>query len=320
MKLGVLTVLFGQQPLEQALDYIAQSGLDAVELGSGNFPGDAHCNPYKLLEDDAACKALLKAVEKRGLRISALSCHGNPLHPNKQMAKAYAETHRKSIELAAKLGIGRVIDFSGCPGEGPNGAKPNWVTCAWPPDFQEILDWQWKEVVIPWWKEDATFAKKHKVKICIEIHPGMVVYNTETMLRLRDAAGDAIGVNFDPSHLFWQGMDPVACIRKLGDAIYHFHAKDCKVYTRNSDLNGVNDTKSYGDEANRSWIFRTVGYGHGYDVWKDIISALRMVGYDDVLSIEHEDSLMSVNEGFQKAVTFMKEVMTAEGKAEMWWA
>jgi sugar phosphate isomerase/epimerase len=320
MKLGVLTVLFGQQPLEQALDYIAESGLTAVELGSGNFTSDVHCNPDKLLGDDAACKALLKAVESRGLEITALSCHGNPLHPNKEIAKAHAEVHRKSIELAAKLGIDRVVDFSGCPGEGPNGTMPNWVTCAWPPDFQEILKWQWDEVAIPWWKENAKFAKKHKVKICIEIHPGMLVYNTETMLKLRDAAGDAVGVNFDPSHLFWQGMDPVACIRKLGDAIYHFHAKDCKVYTRNSELNGVNDSKSYGDEANRSWIFRTVGYGHGYDVWKDMISALRIVGYDDVLSIEHEDSLMSVNEGFQKAVSFMKEVMVTENPGSMWWA
>ncbi|MDO8589049.1 MAG: sugar phosphate isomerase/epimerase [Armatimonadota bacterium] len=320
MKLGVLTVLFSQQPLEQALDYIAESGLEAVELGSGNFPGDAHCNPHKLLEDDAACKALLKAVESRGLEISALSCHGNPLHPNKKIAAAHADTHRKSIELAAKLGINRVVGFSGCPGEGPNATKPNWVTCAWPPDFQEILDWQWDEVVIPWWKENAAFAKKHKVKICIEIHPGMVVYNTETMLRLREAAGETVGVNFDPSHLFWQGMDPVACIHKLGDAIYHFHAKDCRVYTRNSEVNGVNDTKSYGDEINRSWLFRTVGYGHGYDVWKDMISALRMVGYDDVLSIEHEDSLMSVNEGFQKAVSFLKEVAVSESPGAMWWA
>jgi len=320
MKLGVITVLFGQQPLEQALDYIRDSGLDAVELGTGNYPGDSHCNPDKLLGDEKARKALLKALKSRGLEISALSCHGNPLHPNKKIAQDHHDTHRKTVELAEKLGVNRVINFSGCPGDGPTAKKPNWVTCPWPTDYSEIIEWQWKERVIPYWKAEAAFAKKHKVKICFEMHPGFVVYNVETLLRLRGAVGDVVGANFDPSHLFWQGMDPAACIRKLGDAIYHFHAKDCRVDPANASVNGVLDTKSYGDEINRSWVFRTVGYGHGQEVWKDIISALRLVGYDDVLSIEHEDSLMSVNEGFQKAVAFMREVMTSEGKAQMWWA
>ena len=320
MKLGVFTVLFGQQPLEQALDYIAESGAEAVEIGTGNYPGNSHCDPDKLLGNEAACKALLKAVESRGLTISALSCHGNPLHPNAKFARENHEVHRKTVELAPKLGVDRVINFSGCPGDGPSAAKPNWVTCPWPPDYSEILEWQWKEKVIPYWKEEAAFAKKHKVRICFEMHPGFVVYNTETRLRLREAAGDVIGANFDPSHLFWQGMDPVESIRKLGDAIYHFHAKDCRVDPINARVNGVLDTKHYGDELNRAWIFRTVGYGHGYEVWKDIISTLRLVGYDDVLSIEHEDSLMSTNEGMQKAIAFLKEVMTTESKAEMWWA
>jgi sugar phosphate isomerase/epimerase len=152
------------------------------------------------------------------------------------------------------------------------------------------------------------------------MHPGFVVYNTDTMLRLRESCGDNLGANFDPSHLFWQGMDPVACIRKLGDAIFHFHAKDVKIDPYNTMINGVLDYKSYGDEIKRSWIFRTVGYGHDYQIWKDMISALKMIGYDYVLSIEHEDSLMSVNEGFQKAVTFLKQVVVTEKAGEMWWA
>ena len=320
MKVGVLTVLFSQQPLEQALDYVVQAGCQAIELGSGNYPGNAHCNPDKLLGDDAACKALLKAVSSRNLEISALSCHGNPLHPDKKIAREHHDTWRKTVQLARKLGVNRVINFSGCPGDGPTAAKPNWVTCPWPTDFSDIVEWQWKECVIPYWKEEGNFAKQHGVKICFEMHPGFVVYNTETLLKLRDAVGDVIGANFDPSHLFWQGMDPVACIRKLGDAIYHFHAKDCRIDIPNTSVNGVLDTKSYGDEINRSWIFRTLGYGHDFSVWKDIVSTLRLVGYDDVLSIEHEDSLMSVNEGFQKAVSFLKEVLLFEKPGEMWWA
>jgi sugar phosphate isomerase/epimerase len=320
MKIGVFTALFGQQSREQAFDYIAESGVEAVELGTGNYPGDSHVGVDNLLADEGGRKALLKAVESRKLSISALSCHGNSLHPNKEIARAHHETRRKTIQLAQQLGITRVIDFSGCPGDGPNSDKPNWVTCPWPTDFTEILDWQWNEVAIPYWKEEAKFAKDHGVKICFEMHPGFMVYNTETMLKLRDAVGDTLGCNFDPSHLFWQGMDPVASIRKLGDAIYHFHAKDTRVDPINTTVNGVLDTKPYSDEINRSWVFRTIGYGHDYQVWKDMISMLRMVGYDDVLSIEHEDSLMSVNEGFQRAVSFLKQVVMFESTGEMWWA
>jgi sugar phosphate isomerase/epimerase len=320
MKVGVFTALFGQQSRDRALDYIAQSGVEAVEFGTGNYPGSPHVEIDRLLTEESARKELLNAVESRGLTISALSCHGNSLHPNEKIAKENHEIRRKTIQAAEMLGINRIIDFSGCPGDGPGASKPNWVTCAWPPDFLEILDWQWKEKVIPYWSEEAKFAEKHGVKICFEMHPGFVVYNPETMLRLREAVGDTIGANFDPSHLFWQGIDPVAAIRKLGSAIYYVHAKDTKVDSINKSINGVLDTKPYADEINRSWIFRTVGYGHGPQVWKDMISNLRMIGYDDVLSIEHEDSLMSVDEGFQKAVAFLKHMIITEECGAMWWA
>jgi len=320
MKVGVFTALFGQQPLEKALDYIVEAGVETVEIGTGNYPGDPHCNPKELLASEAKRKAFMKAIKSRGLTLSALSCHGNPLHPDTRIARAHHEVQRDTVLLAEKLGINRVITFSGCPGDSEKAKHPNWVTCPWPEDFSQIVKWQWEEKVIPYWKEEAKFAKSHKVKFCLEMHPGFVVYNTETMLRLRRACGDNIGANFDPSHLFWQGMDPTASIRALGKAIFHVHAKDCKIYEANSLRNGVLDTKHYGDEIVRSWIFRTVGYGHGFDVWKDMVSTLHMVGYDDVLSIEHEDSLMSVNEGFRKAVAFLKDVIIAEKTGGMWWA
>ncbi len=320
MKVGVFTALFGEQSRQKAFDYIAASGVKAVELGTGNYPGGPHADLETLLGSESARKELLADVESRGLTISAFSCHGNSLHPDQAIAKEHHETRRKTIELAEMLGVSRVNEFSGCPGDGPGANKPNWVTCAWPPDFTEILDWQWNEKVIPYWTEEAKFAEKHGVRICFEMHPGFVVYNPETLHRIRAAAGEAIGANFDPSHLFWQGIDPVAAIRDLGSAIYHVHAKDVKVDEINTRTNGVLDTKPYSDEIGRSWIFRTVGYGHGPEVWKDMISALRMVGYDDVLSIEHEDSLMSVNEGFQKAVAFLSHIIITEKQGEMWWA
>jgi len=320
VKIGVFTVAFSDRSLEEALDYVTGVGVEAVEIGTGNYPGNSHCDVDKLLGSEGERKRFLKVVESRGLVISALSCHGNPLHPNKEIANEHHTTHRKTVELAQKLGVERVINFSGCPGDSPRAKYPNWVTCPWPPDFSEIIEWQWKRKVIPYWKAEAKFAKEHGIKICFEMHPGFVVYNPETLLKLRNAAGDAIGANFDPSHLFWQGIDPVYAIRELGDAIYHFHAKDCKIDPVNAAVHGVLDTKSYADEINRTWIFRTVGYGHGYDIWKDIVSSLRLVGYDLVLSIEHEDSLMSGNEGFEKAVAFLKDVVISQKAGEMWWA
>jgi sugar phosphate isomerase/epimerase len=270
---------------------------------------------YKKLED---LKNLLKKYE---LEISALSCHGNPIHPQSDIAESFHNAFEKTVLLAEKLDVDRVITFSGCPGGSPDAKYPNWVTCPWPEDYSEVLEYQWNEVLIPYWKKTSAFAKEHGVdKICLEMHPGFCVYNPETMLKLRDAVGEVMGANFDPSHLIWQGIDIVKAIRELGDCIYHVHAKDTKVDESNKSVNGVLDTKHYGDEINRSWLFRTVGYGNGYQYWKDIVSNLRMVGYDDVLSIEHEDSLMSSNEGLQKAISFLKDILMFEDTGDMWWA
>jgi sugar phosphate isomerase/epimerase len=223
------------------------------------------------------------------------------------------------VRLAGELGVGTVITFSGCPGDSENARYPNWVTCPWPPDFLEILDWQWKEKVTPYWSEAGKFAQDNGVRVAIELHPGFVAYHTESFLRLREIGGEAIGVNFDPSHLFWQGMDPLVCVRELGDAIYHVHMKDTWLDQPNIRRNGVLDTKVYTDEVHRSWIFRTVGYGHGQEFWRALISELRLAGYDGALSIEHEDSLMSVNEGFTKAVGFLKQSVIAEQAGAAWW-
>ncbi len=321
MKLGVLTVLFADKSLDETLEYLSNAGVDAVEIGAGGYPGKNHADPDVLLNDDKKLQEFKDSIKKYGMEISALSCHGNPVHPQKEIADNFHADFEKTVLLAEKLGLNRINTFSGCPGGSAEAKQPNWVTCAWPDDYLEVLEYQWDEVLIPYWKKAVAFANEHGVdKICLEMHPGFCVYNPETLLKLRDAVGDTIGANFDPSHLFWQGIDIVAAIRELGDAIYHFHAKDTKVDEMNTAVNGVLDTKHYGDEINRSWVFRSVGYGHSYQTWKDIISNLRMVGYDDVLSIEHEDSLMSNTEGLEKAISFLKEVMVFEDLGEMWWA
>ena len=322
MKLGVLTVLYQQLPLTQALDKIQALGVEAVELGTGNYPGNHHCDPDELLQDRQRARAFKSAIEDRGLVISALSQHGNPLHPDDKVARAAHDTWRKTLRLAEWLEVRVANGFSGCPGDHDGARYPNWVTCAWPTDFSDVLDWQWNEKVIPYWTEEARVAGDHGVSIGFEMHPGFVVYNTETLLRLRDAAGPQVGANFDPSHLLWQGIDPVEAIKTLGtnDAIFHAHAKDTYLDRANVALNGVLDTKPYDRFLDRSWSFRTVGYGQPEKVWRDILSALRTVGYDDVLSIEHEDGLASIDEGLAKAVELLRRVVFSEAAGSMWWA
>ncbi len=319
MKVGLFTALFANLSLDDVVKKIKPLGIRTVELGTGNYPGDPHLK-LDWLNSSAKLKEFQQKLHDQGITISALSCHGNALHPNKRIADAHAETNRRTILLAEKLGVRTVIDFSGCPGDSETSKLPNWSPTPWPPDYQEILKWQWEKKVIPYWVKRAKFAEEHGVRIAIEMHPGFVVYNPETMLKLREAAGPAIGCNFDPSHMFWQGIDPCAAIRRLGEAVFHCHAKDTKIYTVNTQVNGVLDTKPYSDEKNRAFLFRTVGYGHGREFWTDMVSTLQMVGYDDVLSIEHEDSLMSVEEGLMKAATFLNEIVIREKLKAMWWA
>lgn len=323
MKLGTFSVVLADMSLEEACEYLSKNGVQMIEIGCGGFPGKAHCDPDVLLNDEKELEKFKNTISKYNLEISALSSHGNMVHPVKEIAESFDEDLTKAILLAEKLGVAVVNTFSGCPGGSPEDKTPNWVTCSWPNDFSKILEYQWNEVLIPYWKKKVEFAREHGIhKIALELHPGFCVYNTSTLLRLREAVGPEIGANFDPSHLIWQGMDPCVSIRELGKegAIFHFHAKDTKVDPTNTAMNGVLDTAHYGNEVDRSWIFRTVGYGHGEDFWKAIISELRMAGYDYAISIEHEDSLMSGNEGLLKAISFLKNVLLYEDRGEIFWA
>ena len=323
MKLGVFTTLYSDTPFKESLDYFKSIGIEMIEIACGGYPGNAHCNPEVLLHDEAKFAEFMKTIQDSGLEVSALSVHSNPVHPDKALREGFQKDMNNAILMAEKMGIYQINTFSGCPGDCENSKYPNWVTCPWPDDFLSILEWQWNEVLIPYWKEEVKFAKAHGVdKIGLELHPGFCVYNTESLLKLRAAVGPEIGANLDPSHIIWQGMDPVAVIRQLGKAgaIFHFHAKDTKVDELNTAVNGVLDTKHYGDEINRSWVFRSVGYGNGYQFWKDIVSNLRLVGYDYAVSIEHEDSIMSRSEGLEKAASLLNEVLIKQPKGAMTWA
>lgn len=320
MKLGVMANAFIDKSWENACKAAKEAGLDAIEAGSGGFVGKAHCNPQELLKDKEAIKKWVAVAEKNSLEISALSCHGNMLHPDKKISEQHISDFEASVELASIIGIKAVNNFAGCPGASEDDKSPNWITCPWPTYFGEAVQWQWEKKLIPFYKEMAKKLKKAKVSVAFEMHPGDMVYNPEALLMLREAVGEEICCNFDPSHLFWQGIDPIVALKRLGASIIHVHAKDSKIDPSVVDFRGVIDWKNYSEIAKRAWTFRTVGYGHSYPFWNEFVSTLRLIGYDGVLSIEHEDPLMSANEGLAKAISFLKGVLLYETPGEMWWA
>jgi sugar phosphate isomerase/epimerase len=320
MKLGLFTAVYGSLSADEMIEKTAALGIEALELGAGGFPGNPHLPVDELLADPSRAQAFVRRLADHGMSISALSCHGNPLHPDRALAERDDATFRRTVLLAERLNVKTVVTFSGCPGDRAGSKVPNWVVTAWPPEFSELLAWQWEEVAIPYWREAAEFARTHGVRVALEAHPGFLVYNPETLLRLRAAAGSNLGINFDPSHLFWQGVHIPTAIAALGDSIFHVHAKDLAFQQHTLNRNGVLDPKSYRKVAERSWNFRTVGFGHGEQEWREILSALRTVQYDGAISIEHEDPLLSVDEGVRFAVDLLKKILPREPAAEAWWA
>ena len=322
MKLGVFTPLFANLSFEDMLDKVQRAGLNAVEIGTGGNPGNHHCPTDELLESEEKRAAYLDELKKRNLTISAFSCHSNPISPDPVEAKASDEILRKTIRLAALMGVPVVNTFSGTAGDSEEATAPNWPVIPWPEVYTDIYKWQWENKLIPYWKEIGEMASEYGVKIGIELHGGFLCHTPYTLLKLRENTCDAIGVNLDPSHLWWQGIDPVGAIKILGEAgaIHHFHAKDTSLEQDNINMYGLLDMQPYGEVKTRAWTFRSVGCGHDVKVWSDMMSALRMYGYDYVVSIEHEDPLMSIDEGLNRAVTNLQSVLIKETPHAMWWA
>lgn len=321
MQIGVLTAVLGGQSIADAFEYLADIGVDTVEIGTGGFPGDAHLAREEYLSNEDAQAELNDLLDEYDLQISALATHNNPLHPDAERAERADTELREAIRLADQLDVDAVTCFSGLPAGSPNDETPNWITAPWPTEHAEAHEYQW-EVATEYWSSLAEHAEEYDVNVGIEMHPNMLVYEPTGMLALREATNDRIGANFDPSHLYWQGIDVTEAIRFLGDhdAIHHVHAKDTRVYESNARVKGVLDTAPYTEEPDRSWLFRSVGYGHGEEHWKDIVSTLRMVDYDGALSIEHEDSLTSGREGLEKAVDLLERAVFETTPGEAYWA
>ena len=310
--IGVFDPVYQDLSLEAMLDKITALGLEAVEIGTGGYPSSPHCPVADLLADPAKARAWKKKFEDRNILVATLSCHGNPVHPDPAIAQRDVETFHRTVLLAERLEVPVIVGFSGCPGGSPADKMPNWATYRWPPEFDAILKWQWKEKVVPYWKEAAKFAREHGIrKLALEMHPGFVVYNPMTLLKLRDAVGEEIGANCDLSHLFWQGCDPIEVIHLLGkqSAIFHAHMKDTVIAREVAPKYGVlNFPEDLAKAAEGSVYFRAVGYGHSATLWKDIVRAYMEVGYQGILSIENEDPILPGEVGVERAAAVLKNV------------
>jgi len=310
--LGVFDPVYNKLSIDEMLDTITALGLEAIEIATGSLPGSGHCPLDELVADSAKAKAWQKRFTDRGIHIGALSCHGNPVHPDAARASHDAEIFRKTVLLAEQLGVEVIVGFSGCPGGTPTDTQPSWIVNRWPDEFGKMQDWQWEERLIPYWTGAAKLASEHGIhKLAFEMCPNFSVYNARTLMKLRDAVGPEIGANCDLSHLFWQGCDPVEVIQFLGkqNAVFHAHMKDTVLFPDNIAKYGVlNFSTGAADIPEASEIFRAVGYGHSATVWKNVVKAYMDIGYDGMMSIENEDPILPGAVGVERAAFVLKNV------------
>ncbi len=307
MKIGMITDSLGMLSFDEMLAASAELGLETLEFACGNWSSAPHINLEAMLESASVRREFVAKVKDHGLTIAALNCSGNPLHPGEKGA-AHHRVTLGTIKLASIMGIDRVVMMSGLPG-GPGDANPNWIVTDWPPECLEIQRYQWDEKIFPYWRDLVAYSNNLGIRrLCLELHGHQAVYNVYTLKRLRDVVGATVGANYDPSHPMWMNADPLAAVRALGDAIYYVHAKDTRVEPVPAGIDGTLEAREGTRIAERSWNYITLGYGHGETWWRQFCTALKLAGYDDVLSIEHEDMMMSPMEGMRKSVELLRKV------------
>ncbi len=307
MKLAIKTCTLDQYSFTDMLDYVKSLGVTALEIGTGNWSGAPHIDLDAMVSSEQTRNAWMDELKKRDMELVALNCSGNPLAYAKDM-----DVTQKTFALSEMLGLQKVVMMSGLPAGCKGDSTPCWITSSWPPETQDILDYQWNEVAIPEWTKLTKLAQNHGIaQIALENHGFQLVYNPETCLRLRRAVGSMIGMNLDPSHLFWMGGDPIASLRVLGEeqAIYHIHGKDSRLERRLCEPNGVLDLKPIDQFARRAWNYVAVGCGHGQLWWNEFVSVARMCGYDDVISLEMEDLTMCVEAGVETSVKTLQNAI-----------
>jgi sugar phosphate isomerase/epimerase len=325
MKLGAISSTLRQFDFEENLRQFQAHGIEAIEVACAGFHDVSFGEPgkllaEKLLADRGERDRFVDLIGRYGLEISAYAVHGEPLSPDPDKSAEYRRQLADVCRLAEATGVTRITLLAGLPEGGPGDGTPNWITCPFPYALMESYRWQWEERVVPYWREQGKVAEACGVQLCFELHPGDVVFNPETFMRLRAEIGPVAACNFDPSHLFWQGIDPIEALRFLGEAVRHVHAKDSLVEAPNARINGFMDPKPFGEVDTRSWTFRTPGWGHGEDFWRRFVATLRQIGYEDVISLEIEgDEFMEPTEGLEKAVAFLKPLVLERRPGVQWW-
>lgn len=325
MKLGIYTAILHDRPLPEALDVIKSLGLEAAEINSGGFLPPVHIPIDDILESQSARDDYLGVFDEKSITLAGLNANGNPLHPNPTIGEAHANDLRRTIRAAGALGQTRVVTMSGLPGGEPGSTMPNWIVNAWNSGSLDVLDYQWNDVVVPFWKEIDALAADNGVKVAIEMHPQNVVFSPPTMIELVERTNASnIGAEMDPSHLFWQGMDPIAAVRHLGPLVFHAAAKDVRI-NENAKIYGVLDNRfrrlgeheertslgghEYANEwpKDSAWDFVALGRGHDKDFWAEFLKALHDVDPDMAVNIEHEDVSLGRIEGLEVAASVLRE-------------
>ena len=312
MKLALCTDVLAGLAFPEMLDRVKQYGITGVEMTAGGWSPCPHVKTEELLASSAALAAFRGELEKRGMEIVALNCSGNPLAPGALGEKHTASSYR-TVELAAKLGVKQIVMLRGLPGGGPDDKIPNWITStvSWPDYMPGVIDYQWNEVAIPWWQAFTRHAAEHGIEqIALEEFPSQLVYNPSTLLRLRDAVGDIIGMNLDPSHLIAMGADPIAAARKLEGVIYHVHGKDARIERGLADVDGLLEYQPVTQTKTRTWNYVAVGCGQDLKWWKEFFSVLRMTGYNGYVSLEMEDLTMSVEAGLRTSIDALNATLS----------
>lgn len=321
MKLGVYTAILHDRELPEALDVLVELGLEGAEINVGGFLPARHLPIREVMTSDSARDQYLAEFAARGITITALNCNGNPLHPDP--AVTHGADLLAAIPIAARLGVDRVITMSGAPANQPGGVRPAWVVNPWNSVDMDSLDHQW-EVAVPFWREIDRLAADHGVKVGIEMHPQNIVFNPPTLVRLVERTGAThVGAEMDPSHLFWQQIDPIVALEHLGELVVTAAAKDVRINPAVA-LHGVLDDRFRRVPAEQdplqlgggytlcewptdsAWDFVAVGLGHDQDFWNRFVATLARTAPGVDLAIEHEDASLGRIEGLQVAASTLR--------------
>jgi sugar phosphate isomerase/epimerase len=332
MQLGAYTACLHDRSLPETLTILRELGLTSAEINAGGFIPAPHLPIDQLLSGTTAREEYLGLFEAAGIRLTGLNVNGNPLNPDPEVGPKHAEDLRRAITIASLLGVRRVVAMSGLPAPHDGGRYPSWVVNPWDSQYLDVLDYQWQEIAIPFWTDIQARARDADVKVCIEMHPHNVVFNPGTLERLAtDINATHVGAEMDPSHLFWQGIDPVPAIERLGGLVYHAAAKDTRINEQNCRVFGVLDDRFRRVPADQnpvglggrntltrwppdaSWQFVAVGRGHDQDFWAAFLQALSAVDPDIAVNIEHEDTELDQIEGLRLAAENLKAAAATAG-------